>query len=56
MTTCIVENVAMTATPLTHEYAFCDICDVYTPLVFCDIAEEEVCGLCHFAYVEDYHE
>lgn len=54
MTTCIVENVD-NATPITHEFLPCETCDNWTPWVWCDIAIENVCGICHSAYTEDYH-
>ena len=49
----VAKGSEISATPLTHEYNMCDVCDTLTPFAKCD--NDMVCVLCHNAYIEDYH-
>ena len=52
----IAENEELTASVLTHGYEICELCDNPTPFARCGVALEDVCVICHNAYINEYHE
>ena len=39
-------------TPENADFAFCDLCDGYTPHEVCETHDEFVCAFCHLANIE----
>ena len=52
MTCNITDKEMMTATPLTHEVAICEMCDNPVMFSFCETIQESVCMICHLADLE----
>ena len=52
MTCNITDKEMMTASPLTHDVAICEMCDNPVMFSFCETIQESVCMICHLSDLE----